>query len=133
MLISSRSFFPLESRAASEFTLHNLKSFQRYLCCICGYRFSQSIVEVDIAGKVIESLDSGENDHEVGVASGDTFKKKVDNCLPFVLGEDITSHDVSIVEKCLYGFPLYNGSYFYNSNSAVHILMQKRCDAQRDN
>lgn len=109
------------------------KQIQRYLCCVCGYRFSQSIIEVDITGKVIESLDSGEDDHEVRVASGDTFKKKVNDCLPFVLGEDVSSHDISIVEKCLNAFPFYNVSSFYNSNSVVHILMQKRRDAQRVN
>ena len=81
---------------------------QRFLCRVCGYRFFESIVEVDVAGKVIESLDSGENDHEVGVTSGDASDEKVNDCLPFALGEDVSSHDISIVEKGLYDLPFYN-------------------------
>ena len=89
---------------------------QRYLCRICGYCFSQSVVKVNIAGKVIEGLDSGENDHEVRVASGDTSKKEVNDCLPFMPSEDISSHDISIAERGLYDLP------FYNSNNEVCTL-----------
>lgn len=81
---------------------------QRFLCRICGYRFSQSGVKVNVAGKVGESLDSGENNHKVRVASGDTSDKKIDDGLSFASCEDVSSHDISIVEKSLNNLPFYN-------------------------
>ena len=81
---------------------------QRFLCRVCGHRFSESSVKVNVAGKVVESLDSGENHHEVGVASGDASDEKVDDCSSFASCEDVSSHDVSSVEKSLYGLPFYN-------------------------
>jgi len=81
---------------------------QRYLCRVCGYRFSKSSVKVNVTGKISESFDPGENHHEVRVASGDAAHEKVDDCLPFVSREDVSSHDISIAEKSLYGLPFYN-------------------------
>ncbi len=79
----------------------NGKEIQRYLCRDCCYRFSQSGIKVNIAGKVREIPDSRENHHEVRVASRDASDKKVDNSLPFTPGEDVASHTLSIVEKDL--------------------------------
>lgn len=79
----------------------NGKDIRRYLCGDCGYRFSDSSVKVNVVGKVGESLDSGENHHEVRVASRDASDKKVDNSLPFTPGEDVASHTISIIEKDL--------------------------------
>ena len=84
---------------------------QRFLCRVCGYRFSESIVKVNVAGKVGEGLNSGEDDHEVGVASGDASDEKVDDCLPFAFGEDVSSHNTSTVEKDLNNLPFYNSSH----------------------
>ena len=53
---------------------------------------------------------AGDDDYEVGVASGNTPNKKVYDSLPFALGEDISSHDTSIVERTLYDFSFYNRS-----------------------
>jgi len=81
---------------------------QRYLCRVCGYRFSQSSVKVNVMGKVGETFDSGNNNHKVGVASGDGSYEKVYDCLPFSFSEDVGSHDISIVEKGLNNLPFYN-------------------------
>jgi integrase len=84
---------------------------QRFLCRVCGYRFSESSVKVNVVGKVGESFDSGKNHDEVGVASGYASDKKVDDCLSFAFGEDVASHNTSIVEKGLNGLPFYNSSH----------------------
>lgn len=84
---------------------------QRFICRDCGYRFSESTVEVDIAGKVAESLDSGEYYHEVGIASGDASDEEVDNSLSFFSGENVSSHEFSIVEKSLNDLPFYNSNH----------------------
>jgi integrase len=87
------------------------ETVQRWLCRSCGYRFSQSKVEVNVAGKVRESSNSGKNHHEMGVASGDAINEKVDDCLPFAYSEDVGSHSLSIVEKNLNSLPFYNSKH----------------------
>jgi hypothetical protein len=84
--------------------------FSNFLCIVCGYRSSESSVKVYIAGKVGEMSHAGDDNYEVGVASRNTSNKKVYDSLPFVLGEDISSHDTSIVERVLYDFPFCNRS-----------------------
>jgi hypothetical protein len=86
----------------------NEGQIQRYLCRVCGYRFSESSVEVHVVGKVSESLHSGQDDHEVRVASRDASDEKVDDDLSFFYGEDVSSHDISIAEKSLYDLPFHN-------------------------
>jgi len=81
---------------------------QRFLCRVCGYRFSQSIVKVNVVGNVGETFDSGNNDHEVRVVSGSCSDEKVYDGLPFSFGEDVGSHDISNVEKGLNDLPFYN-------------------------
>jgi integrase len=93
--------------------LSNGEAIQRWLCRNCGFRFSESIVEVNVVGKVGEVFDSAKNHHEVGVASRDAPDKEVDDGLSFALGEDVSSHELSIVEKRL------NALSFYNSKRQV--------------
>jgi integrase len=59
-------------------------------------------------GKVSESLHSGQDDHEVRVASRDASDEKVDDDLSFLYGKDVSSHDISIAEKSLYDLPFHN-------------------------
>ena len=59
-------------------------------------------------GKVGETFDSGNNNHEVRVASVDGSDEKVYYGLPFAFGEYVSSHDLSIVEKGLNNLPFYN-------------------------
>jgi integrase len=94
-------------------------SVQRYLCRVCGYRFSQSSVKVNVMGKVRETFDSGKNNHEVRVASLDGSNKKVYDGLSFAFGENVSSHTLSIVEKDLNNFP------FNNSNRQLGALHKK--------
>jgi hypothetical protein len=86
---------------------------QRFLCRVCGYRFSESSVKVNIARKVGEVFNSGKNHNEVGVTSRDASDEKVDYGLSFAKGKDVSSHNTSIVEKSLNALP------FYNSNNQV--------------
>lgn len=81
---------------------------QRFLFYVCCYRFSESVVEVNVARKICKGSDSGKNDHEVRVASRDVSDEKVDDCLPFKLSKDVSSHNVSITERSLNGLPFYN-------------------------
>ncbi len=112
-------------------------SVQRFICRDCDYLFSDSIVEVNVAGKIFKSLDSGEYDHKVRVASGDTSNEKVDEGLPFFSGEDVSSHDNSIVEKSLNGLPFYNSKhrvcaqkYDRNSNATTETKNIKGAEKQ---
>ena len=77
-------------------------SVQRFIYRDCGHRFSESIIEINVTRKVGEGLHSGENNHKVGVASGDSSYEKVNNSLSFASGEDVSSHELTIVEKGLY-------------------------------
>jgi hypothetical protein len=86
-------------------------SVQWFICRDCDNRFSESIVEIDITKKVGERLHSGENNHEVGVTSGDASYEKVYNNLSFASGEDVSSHELTIVEKSLYGLPFSNSKH----------------------
>jgi integrase len=90
--------------------LSNGHAIQRWLCRNCGYRFSESSVKVDVAGKISKMLHSRNNNDEVRVASWNSSNKKVDDCLSFALGEDVSSHNTSTIEKDLYGLPFYNRS-----------------------
>ena len=81
---------------------------QRFLYRVCGCRFSEPIVEVNVAGKVCESFHSGEDYHKVGITSGNASNEEVNDCLSFVSGEDVSSHEVSIVEKSFNGLPFYD-------------------------
>jgi len=90
---------------------------QRLIYRDCGRRFSESMVKINVTRKVGEGLHSGENNHEVGVASGDASYEKVNNNLSFASGEDVGSHKLTIVEKGLYGLPF--------CNSKFHVCAQK--------
>jgi integrase len=86
---------------------------QRWLCRVCGYRFSQPSVKVNVTGKVGETLNSKKDNCKVGVTSRDTSNKKVYDSLPLFPCEDIATHIFSIVEKDL------NDLLFYNSKHQV--------------
>ena len=86
---------------------------QRYLCRVCGYRFSQPSVKVNVTGKVRETSNSGNNNHKVRVASGDAAYEKVHDCLPFTFSEDVSSHNLSIVEIGLNSLSFYDRNIKY--------------------
>jgi integrase len=92
---------------------------QRFLCRDCGYRFSESSVKVNVTVKVDKTLNSKKNYRKVRVTSRDSSVDKVADGLPFLLGEDVGSHDFSIVEKDLNSFS------FYNSKRQVCALDKK--------
>jgi integrase len=98
---------------------------QRWLCRSCGHRFSESRVEVDVAGEVGEMFHSGDDDDEVRVASWNGSNKKVDDCLSFALGEDVTSHETSTVEKDLNCLPFYNRSAQICAKKAKNLRPQQ--------
>jgi integrase len=88
--------------------LSNGESAQRWLCRSCGYRFSEPSKKRNVTGKVNETLNSKKNHRKIRVTSRDSPVKKVADGLPFLLGEDVGSHDFSIVEKDLNSFSFYN-------------------------
>jgi integrase/predicted RNA-binding Zn-ribbon protein involved in translation (DUF1610 family) len=81
---------------------------QRYLCRDCGFRFSESTVKVNVTGKVSETFNSEKNQRKVRVTSRDSSVEKVSNGLPFLFGENVTPHNISIVEKGLNSLPFNN-------------------------
>jgi integrase/predicted RNA-binding Zn-ribbon protein involved in translation (DUF1610 family) len=86
-------------------------SVQRYICRLCGFRFSESStnhqVKVNIAGKLLEKPDSGKNFSEANITQADlSFQASLDD-LSLQRGEDVGSHsrsDVTIAEKRLNSF-----------------------------
>ncbi len=77
---------------------------QRYLCRSCGCRFSNPMVKVNIAGKVLKQSDSGKDFSKTDVLFSDFSFKPVLNDLPFKRRENIRSHtpsNVTITEKRL--------------------------------
>jgi integrase len=88
--------------------LANGETVQRYLCRDCGYRFSKPIVKGNVTGKFNETFNSEKNQRKVRVTSRNPSVKKVFNGLPFLFGEDVASHNISIVEKGLNSLPFNN-------------------------
>jgi len=89
----------------------NEGQIQRYLCRVCGYRFSKPRVKVNVTGKVVETSSSGNNNHKVRVASGDAAYEKVYDGSPFAFGKNVGPHNLSIVEKGLNNLPLHNSKH----------------------
>jgi len=87
----------------------NFRKVQRYLCRFCGYRFSQSNIKVNVAEKVNETLNSEKDNCKVRVASRNFSVNKVTDSLSFFYGENVASHDFSIVEKLLNNFSFHSG------------------------
>jgi integrase/predicted RNA-binding Zn-ribbon protein involved in translation (DUF1610 family) len=93
--------------------LSNGEEKQRFLCRSCGFRFTEPDKKVDVAGKVGETFDSGQNNHEVRVASRDCSIKEISNSSSLSFSEDVSSHkssSISIVEKGLNTLPFYNSN-----------------------
>lgn len=81
---------------------------QRWLCRDCGYRFSERNVKSNVAGKLGKTLHSGPDHFQSGIIKNDLSVKEASNDFSLFLGKDVTSHDVSTVEKGLNSFSFYN-------------------------
>jgi hypothetical protein len=81
---------------------------QRWLCRNCGYRFSERGVESSVAGKLSKTLDSGTDHFQGRLIRNDFSVKETSNDFSLFLGKDVTSHEVSTVEKGLNSFSFYN-------------------------
>ena len=81
---------------------------QRYLCRECGYRFSEPNVKVNIHFQSSEGLDPRTNLPYSDVTRGELPIKEGLNSLSFQRSKDVASHDVSIVEKDINNFRVYN-------------------------
>jgi integrase/predicted RNA-binding Zn-ribbon protein involved in translation (DUF1610 family) len=94
--------------------LSNGEKKQRFLCRFCGFRFTEPNKNVNVARKVGETFDSGQNNHEVRVTPRDCSIKKISDGSPLAFSENVSSHsssDISIVEKHLNSLPYYNSNY----------------------
>ena len=84
---------------------------QRYLCRLCGCRFSQSNIQLNVIPQISPISNSAKNVHKVRIASGNRTVKESSDGLSFSLGKDVCSHgcsNLSIIEKGLNVFPNYN-------------------------
>ena len=84
------------------------RSVQRWLCRNCGYRFSESIIQVNIPRQLSVTSNAMEKLTEPMIRDGDfTFKESFDK-LAFPGRENVASHSKSTiiptVGKDLYGF-----------------------------
>jgi len=80
---------------------------QRWLCRVCGYRFSEPKVKVNLAGEV-SSLHSRSKLLKDRVVSRQFAFKESFNGLPFTFGEDVVSHKLTTVGKGLNTFAYNN-------------------------
>ena len=86
-------------------------AIQRFLCRNCGYRFSQPNVKVNVIPQIGETLDSGKDNHEKRIVSGSCSVKEVSDNGSFFFGEDVASHNLTVIEKGLYALPYYNSKH----------------------
>ncbi len=91
--------------------LSNGETIQRWLCRNCGFRFSESSVKGNVAGKISETFDSKKNYHKIRVTSRNASIDEVSDSLPFFFGEDVAPHNLSIAEKDLNNLPFYNSKH----------------------
>jgi len=81
---------------------------QRWLCRNCGYRFSESNVEVDVSTQSLKGLNPRANLSNVNITSRKLSIEKSFDPFPFQSREDIASHSVSSVAKPINSFRAYN-------------------------
>jgi integrase len=91
--------------------LSNGEAVQRWLCRNCGFRFSESSVKGNVTRKIGETFNSKKNHHKIRVASRNPSIDEVSDSLPFFLGEDVASHNLSIAEKGLNNLPFYSSKH----------------------
>ncbi len=91
------------------------RDVQRFLCKLCGFRFSQTLaniqVKVNISGQLLEQSNSGKNLLQSNVFQSDFPVKPTLEDSPFKSCEHVTSHTSSkqtITEKVLNTFADYN-------------------------
>ena len=77
------------------------RAVQRYLCRLCGHRFSQAQVKLNIAGEQLESFHPGSNLAERTVSDGDLPIKKALNNSALSVAEDFRVHNVTNLGKDL--------------------------------
>ncbi|MEM1514753.1 MAG: tyrosine-type recombinase/integrase, partial [Candidatus Bathyarchaeia archaeon] len=77
------------------------RAVQRWLCRLCGYRFSQAQVKLNIAGEQLESFHPGSNLAERTVSDGDLPIKKALNNSALSVAEDFRVHNVTNLGKDL--------------------------------
>jgi integrase len=83
---------------------------QRYLCRVCGYRFSEPVVEFNVVSQDRKLLDSSSDLTEEMVSNRKISIKKSVDSLPFFSSEEVGSHiskdhRITTVGKDLYSFP----------------------------
>jgi integrase len=88
--------------------LPNGDSVQRFLCRNCGYRFSEPVHKLNVAGKLGETLNSTSDLLKRNIVNSDFAFQEGLNDLPFSNGEDVASHKLTVIGKQLNTFPSYN-------------------------
>ena len=86
---------------------------QRWLCRVCGHRFTEPKVKVDIISKSGKALNSSFDLAEGTISDSDPAVKKIFQSLSFSTSEDVCSHDVTIIGKRLNSFCSYSSSNKY--------------------
>lgn len=77
---------------------------QRWLCKLCGYRFSKPNVEVDVGGQFREGFETVKELPHAGIAAGNLpFKKSLDEA-SFKWCEDAGIHNGTVLAKTVNSF-----------------------------
>ncbi len=85
-------------------------SVQRWLCRLCGYRFSQPKVELDVFSEVLERPKPHDDlTHDI-VAGLNPSLEEPFNDLPFLGREDVASHGRTVTGQSLNTFCDYNST-----------------------
>lgn len=84
---------------------------QRFLCRICGFRFSERNVKPDISSQILKVLNSRKNNHKQRIITLDSSFQKTSDDLFFLNGEDSGIHSLTSVEKRLNSLPYSNSNH----------------------
>ncbi|MEM0049014.1 MAG: hypothetical protein QW424_01570 [Candidatus Bathyarchaeia archaeon] len=111
---------------------------QRWLCRLCGYRFSKPNVEVDVGGQFGEGFETVKELPHAGIAASDLSLKKPLNETSFKGGEDAGIHNETILAKTINIFRDYtrdcrvcaSESGAKNSAGAVKAPMEEKAYAE---
>jgi hypothetical protein len=89
------------------------ETVQRWLCRVCGRRFSQPNVKVNIVSEVNETLNPGSDLAKSAVREANLSVKEVSQGSAFSIGKDVGSHNATIIGKESNNLCSYNSSRKY--------------------
>jgi len=100
----------------------DLCDVQRFLCRVCGYRFSESKIKFDITGQIFERS-KATKDHPDGIVTrSNSPSKKLSDSSSFSGSKQVCSHDVSTAGKNFNSLRIYSSEQQVCANKGAKNL-----------